>query len=228
MLIRHGHDPTDDRVVTYLRSRNVEPDMVHPFAGDSLGDVDEGVVAGVVYGGGYNVFETDQFPFLLEEHRWIEQCIARGIPLLGICQGAQSIAHTLGARCGPLPEELYEFGYYPVRATQAGKAYLPDELVVAQAHSHGFDLPDGAELLATSEAFPHQAMRYGESTFALQFHPEVTRAGFRRWQEADWASYGMPGAQTRETQDMLARAHDDAQHAWFMAFLEGLFGRVIG
>ena len=223
VLIRHGDDPPDDRVVTFFRSMNVEPEIVRAFKGEPLGDVDGSVAGSVVYGGPFNVFETDEHPFLRDEHRWIEQCIARGVPLLGICQGAQSIAYTLGARCGPRPGEPYEFGYYSVRATEAGKPYFPDELVVAQAHFHGFELPEGAELLATSDTFPHQAMRYGENVFAVQFHPEVTRTGFRRWQEADWAVYGKSGAQTREIQDALAAAHDDAQHRWFLGFLHRLF-----
>lgn len=227
VLIWHGDDPIDDRVVTYFRWNNVEPEIIRPFKDERLGDVDDQVAASVVYGGGFNVFETDTHPFLVDEHRWIEQCIEHGVPLLGICQGAQSIAHTLGARCGPRPGEPHEFGYYAIRPTQAGKDLFPDELVVAQAHSHEFELPDGAELLAESDLFPHQAMRYGDNVFALQFHPEVTRAGFRRWQVSDWAMYGKPGVQTRETQDALAEADDGKQHIWFMNFLDMLFGRVL-
>jgi GMP synthase (glutamine-hydrolysing) len=227
VLIRHGDDPADDRVVTYFRSRNIEPEILRPFKGDTLGDVDGGVAACVVYGGPYNVFDTDAHPFLLDEHRWIEQCISRDVPLLGICQGAQSIAYTLGARCGPRPGEPHEFGYYTVRPTDAGKAYFPDELVVAEAHFHEFEVPDGADLLASSETFPNQAMRYGDNVFAVQFHPEATLAILRRWQDADWAPYGKPGVQSREVQDELAKAHDDAQHAWFMGFLDRLFGRVL-
>ncbi len=99
--------------------------------------------------------------------------------------------------------------------------------MVAQSHFHEFELPEGAERLASSEMFPNQAMRVGESVYALQFHPEVTRTGFRRWQEADWAPYGQPGAQSREEQDALGAVHDDAQHAWFMEFLDRLFGDVL-
>lgn len=228
VLIRHGDNPADDRVVTYFRSMNVEPEIVRPFKGEPLGDVDERVAASVVYGGPFHVSEPEMHPFLVDEHRWIAQCMERDVPLLGICQGAQSIAYTLGARCGPRPGEPYEFGYYPVHATDAGKAYFPDELVVAQAHFHEFELPDGAELLASNETFPRQAMRYGDNVFAVLFHPEVTRPAFRRWQEADWAFYGKCGVQTRETQDALAEAHDGAQHAWFMGFLDRIFGKAIG
>ena len=121
VLIRHGDDPADDRVVSYFRGRDIEPEICRPFSGDVLGDVDGSVAAGVVYGGPFNVFETERHGFLNDEHRWIEQCIGRGVPLLGICQGAQSIAHVLGARVGPREGEPHEFGYYPIRPTGAGK-----------------------------------------------------------------------------------------------------------
>ena len=226
VLIRHGDDPVDDRVVSYFRARNIEPVIRYPFKGEALGDVDGSVAASVVYGGPFNVFETVRHGFLTDEHRWIEQCMARDIPLLGICQGAQSIAHVLGAWVGPKQGEPYEFGYYPVRPTAVGEAFFPNELHVCQNHFHELAIPDGAELLASSDTFTNQAMRYGETTFGFQFHPEVTRTGFRRWQNRDWAAFGKPGAQTRAQQNRLAERHDQTQHEWFMGFLDRLFGGI--
>jgi GMP synthase (glutamine-hydrolysing) len=226
VLIRHGDDPDDDRVVSYFRGCNIEPEIRRPFRGEALGDVDGSVAASVVYGGPFNVFETGRHGFLNDEHRWIEQCMARDVPLLGICQGAQSIAHVLGAGVGPKKGEPHEFGYYPVRPTVAGKAFFPDELHVCESHFHEFAIPGGAELLASTDAFPNQAMRYGEAAFGFQFHPEVTRTGFRRWQDRDWAAFGKPGAQSRAEQDRLAGHHDQAQHDWFMGFLDRLFGGI--
>ncbi len=224
VLIRHGDDPVDDRVAAFCRDQGFLLDIRRPYKGDPLGEPDGTVAASVLYGGPFNVFETERHRFLRDEHCWAERCMARGIPLLGICQGAQSIAHVLGAPVGPRPGEPHEFGYYPVYATEAGKAVLPDRLHVTQAHFHGFDVPPGAELLAYSDLFPQQAFRYGERTFGFQFHPEVTLEGFRRWQEADWASYGKPGAQTKAQQDVLAPEHDPAQHRWFMGFLTDFLG----
>jgi hypothetical protein len=39
VLIRHGDDPDDDRVVTYFRSRNIEPEIIWPFKRERLGDM---------------------------------------------------------------------------------------------------------------------------------------------------------------------------------------------
>jgi GMP synthase (glutamine-hydrolysing) len=227
VLVRHGDGPADDRVMTFFKAQGVLPEQRFPYKGEALDEPDDQVAASVVYGGPFKVFETDRHPFLRDEHRWIEACMAKKIPLLGICQGAQSIAHVLGAAVGPKPGAPYEFGYYPVYATAAGRAIFPDELHVAQSHFHGFEIPAGAVHLAYGEGFPHQAMRYGETTFAVQFHAEVTRAGFKRWQDKPNGDYGKPGAQSRAQQDRLAAAHDAAQEAWFIGFLETLFGSAV-
>lgn len=226
VLIRHGDEPDDDRVVQFFTSRGVQPEIRRPFRGEVLGEADGSVAASVVYGGPFNVFEEEKHPFLREEARWITQCMGRGIPLLGICQGAQQIARVLGAEVGPKPGEPTEFGYYEITPTEEGRDILPGPLVVTQSHFHGFDIPPGATRLAGSALFPNQAFRHGETSYGFQFHPEVTPEGFRRWQAAPWARYGRPGAQSREEQDRLMAAHDPAQHDWFMGFLERLFGRA--
>lgn len=227
VCIRHGDEPVDDRVTAWFRSRGIEPECRRPFKGEALGAVDGSVAASVVYGGPFNVFEEDRHPFLFDENRWIEGCLGAEVPLLGICQGAQSVARVLGAQVGPSDPEVHEFGYYALTPTEAGRALFPDRLVVAQSHFHGFEIPAGAERLASSALFPNQAMRYGRRTYAFQFHAEVTPTGFRRWQESDWAAYGKPGAQSRTDQDRRMAEHDAEQHHWFMGFLDALFADVV-
>lgn len=224
LIIRHGDDPPDDRVNTYLHLRGFDPITIRPCNGDVVPQLDNTWAGSVVHGGPFSVFEEQQHPFLREEHRWIAQCIEREVPLLGICQGAQSIAHVLGAEVGPPASGLHEFGYYEVTPTADGLAFLPEPIHVVQAHFHTFALPVGATLLASSELYPNQAYRYGTTTYGVQFHSEVTIEGFRRWQAASWAAYGKPGAQTRAEQDALMLQHDAAQAAWFYGFLESLFG----
>ena len=224
VLVRHGDDPPDDRVYTYLAANGFEIDLRRPYQGDMLGDVDESLAGTVLYGGPFNAFATEEHPFLKEEYRWIAECLAADVPMLGICQGAQQIALHLGAEVGPKPGVPHEFGYYRIEPTDEGKDFLPGPCWFTQAHFHTFDIPEGAIHLAKSAAFENQAFRYGDKVYGLQYHPEVTPQGFRRWQDDKTAAYGKPGAQTREEQDRLQAEHDDAQDAWFQQFMGSLFG----
>ena len=224
VLVRHGDDPPDDRVALFAAARGLVADFRRPFEGETLPPLDEAVAGVVVYGGKYEVYDTERHTFLAGEHRYIEQCLDRDVPLLGICQGAQSIAHVLGARVGPPAHGMSEFGFYEVTPTEAGRAdFLREPLHMTQSHFHEFDTPAGADNLASTDAFPNQAFRVTPRAYGVQFHPEVTAEGFRRWQDAPWARYSLPGAQTREEQTRLLELHDAAQGVWFDDFLTKLF-----
>jgi GMP synthase (glutamine-hydrolysing) len=224
VLVRHSEDPPDDRVVSFAVASGFEWVIRRPFKGDSLGDPGPEVAGTVIYGGPHDVFLENRYPFLREEARWIRACMDKGLPVLGICQGAQQIARLLGAKVRPVPEGTHEFGYYLIKPTVEGGDLLPEVMYVAQAHSHTFAIPEGAVHLAGSDLFPHQAFRYGANTYGFQFHPEVTIEGFRRWQGSLSGKYGKPGAQSKEEQDRLMTLHDAAQAKWFYAFLTKLFG----
>ena len=226
VLIIHHESSKDDRVSARYAALGYDLDWREPFAGDDLGEPDESVAATVLYGGGEpsdaRDWHTDRFPWITAETAWVQACMARHIPTLGICLGGCIISHALGAAVGPPDHGLHEFGYYRLKTTDEGRHVIPDGLVVSESHYHAFDLPDGAVLLAASESYPTQAYRYGETTYALQFHPEVTPAGFRRWQDRPWAPWGKPGVQSREEQDALQAAHDEAQAEWIEGFIDRL------
>ena len=223
ILIRHSDEPADDRVFTYARMNGFVPIEKFPFRGDQLGKPTENTLGTVVYGGIFNVFEEEKHSFLHEENRWIRACIDANLPVLGLCQGAQQIARILGAQVGPTPDNRHEFGYYEVTPTAEAGSFLTKPLYFTQAHFHTFDLPQGAVHLARSAGFQNQAFRYGDNVYGLQFHPECTIEGFRRWQKNS-PSEGSLGAQNRTEQDRLMMAHDAAQAAWFYDFMSKLFG----
>ena len=229
VLIPHDDLPNDDRVSAYFAALGYDLDWRRPCAGDALGEPDGSVAATVLYGGrdphDAGDWHSGRFPFIAAETAWVRACMARHIPTLGICLGGGIISHALGAAVGPPDHGLHEFGYYPLIVTEQGRGEIPDGLMVVQNHYHGFGLPDGAVCLAGSAAYPVQAYRHGATSYAFQFHPEVTPQGFRRNQDADGAPWGKPGAQSREEQDALCAAHDPALAAWMQGFLDRFMAR---
>jgi GMP synthase (glutamine-hydrolysing) len=225
LIIKHNRSANEDRTATHLAARGLDLEWRYPFAGEALPDGTGHLAGLVVLGGAYPVPEADRYPFLREEMRFIGRCLKADRPVLGICLGAQLLAHELGAAVGPHPDGHHEFGYYELFPTAAGRAEIPDGLHVVQSHYHEFALPAGATLLAKSALYAHQAFRHGRTAYGLQFHAEVTPAIFRRWQADHAPRYaGKPGVQPKAEQDRAVARHDPAQHAWFTGFLDRLFG----
>jgi GMP synthase (glutamine-hydrolysing) len=138
----------------------------------------------VVLGGPMNVRDRHERAHLLTELRVIEQALAQDKPVLGICLGAQLLAHVLGADVRE--HEAPEIGWYPLQLTDAGRAdpvlqALAPEAPVFQWHGHTFDLPPGAVQLARTGTCEQQAFRWGRHAYGLQFHPEVDARLIGRW-----------------------------------------------
>jgi len=147
-------------------------------------------VAGlVVMGGPMGVHDEQDHPWLVPERHLIGALAGDGRPVLGVCLGAQQLAAGLGAEVttGPRPE----VGQGQVELTDAGRrdpVFGPEYGGLASTavpcvhwHQDTFSLPDGAVHLAATRAFPHQAFRFGDRVYGLQFHVEVDRALARAW-----------------------------------------------
>ena len=225
ILLRHDNAPEDDRVTTFINSSGIAARSVRPFAGESLPSDPSDVAGCVIFGGIFNAFDTDEHAFLRDQYLFIDRCFRWNVPMLGICLGAQQIAHYLGARVGPPEGDVHEFGYYEIRPSAEAGDFLSKPLHVTQSHWHTFDLPSGATHLASSDLFPNQAFRLGANVYGLQFHAEVTPTGFARMQRGS-SRYGLPGVQSKEEQLRLQQLHDDRQASWFIRFLDTLFGTV--
>ncbi|MGH9559373.1 MAG: type 1 glutamine amidotransferase [Bryobacteraceae bacterium] len=127
---------------------------------------------------------NDALPGIARELDLIERAIRAGMPVLGVCLGAQLIAKAVGARVYRNPRK--EIGWAPVYFTEAGRADplfrgFESPTTFLHWHSETFDLPAGAEWLAYSDLCRHQAYRYGKNVYGLQFHPEVTPEMIEDW-----------------------------------------------
>jgi GMP synthase (glutamine-hydrolysing) len=136
----------------------------------------------VVLGGPIGAYEEEKYPFLTDEITVIQKRLNSARPALGICLGAQLLARALGSRVYPGTSK--EIGWAPITLTPGGK-HSPLRCLegVSVLHWHGdtFDLPEGAELLASTAICRNQAFRYGKSVLAFQFHPEASAKNFERW-----------------------------------------------
>ena len=144
------------------------------------------------------------------------------VPTLGLCFGAQLMADVLGATTRKHDEGEAEYGYYPLIPTEAGKRSFPDNFLVLEAHWEGwFELPHGAVHLASTQAFPQQAFRYGENAWAFQFHPEAHPTMLARWVARRPTERALrPGAYPAERQLADAQLYDQAIAEWFHQFLD--------
>lgn len=152
----------------WFRSRGMELRTWKLFRENTLPEPEK-VDFLLLMGGPMNIYEYGRYPFLKREKQCVAECIRHGRKVLGICLGAQIIADVLGQKTYPNPER--EIGWFPVTGKAPG---LPESFIPFHWHSETFDLPAGAELLASSAACLNQAFRYGENVLALQFHLEIT------------------------------------------------------
>lgn len=131
----------------------------------------------IVMGGPMGVHDEAHHPWLIPEKALIHAAIDAEKIVLGICLGAQLIAHVLGAKV--VPNTHREIGWFPLTLqtppedSPLGDA-LPAQIEVFHWHGDTFDLPDDALWLASSEACAHQAFSVGSRIFGFQFHLETT------------------------------------------------------
>ena len=132
----------------------------------------------LVLGGPMSVNDEDEYPYLRQEKALIRDRVQQGLPVFGICLGAQLIASAGGAAVTPCEPEL---GWSEVLQA-GGTAFpgLPPGFRVFQMHGETFGLPPGATLIFRGERVAHQALVWG-SALGVQFHLELTEDMASEW-----------------------------------------------
>jgi GMP synthase (glutamine-hydrolysing) len=136
------------------------------------------------------------------------------------------MAAALGARVAPgLGKEI---GYAPVELVPAARNSPLEPIAgVSVLHWHGdsFDLPIGAERLASTTLCPNQAFRLGDWALALQFHLEADPDAIESWLIGHTAELSKAGidprtirADARRCGAALAAAGRAALRRWLEAF----------
>lgn len=160
IIVGTGLEP--ERTVTV----NVEKDEQLP---------DLGEISGVIISGSHAMV-TEHRAWSERTATWLSTAVGQ-VPILGICYGHQLLGYALGGTVTDNPHGR-EMGTVRISFTPAA---LQDDLlgdcnpaIDAQvSHKQSLSkLPPGAVLLGSSAREPHQAFRYGDQTWGVQFHPE--------------------------------------------------------
>ena len=158
-----------------LRRAGVEAVDCRPFAGEQLPVVSE--LSGlIVLGAPHGAADADAPEHLVRERQLIREAVGHGLPVLGVCFGAQLLAVALGG--GVVTGGPVEIGMGTATLTDTGRA---DSVLgtggktvrVLHWHRHTYTLPPGAARLATSGRDVEQGFRFGEKVYGLQFHVEI-------------------------------------------------------
>jgi len=188
LIYQHMAKETSGLIGELLAQRGLAVDVCQLYAGDALRDPAD-YTAVVAMGGDMNVYQEEAYPWLAAETAALGRAARAGQAVLGVCLGGQLLARALGAivRLGGAPE----LGLADITLSEAGQtdplfAGLP-VLEGVVWHDDAFDIPPGAQALASSAGCDNQAFRFGQRAYGLQFHPEVTPALLDDWIEA--ASY---------------------------------------
>ncbi|MCU1456624.1 MAG: Methyltransferase type 11 [Actinomycetia bacterium] len=197
LVVQHDHDEVAGPLRAALESVGVPSDVWVMLDGVPVPD-DAAAFSAVVMMGGLQAAYSDlRFPTRRAELELIEHTVDAGIPILGLCLGAQLMAHALGGEAmkghGP------EVGWVPVRLLSSAHddpllSGLPDEFAALQWHGDTYRPPPGAVLLAESDAYPNQGFRLGDRAWGLQFHLEAVETIAQTWADSDPVSAGFaPG-----------------------------------
>jgi GMP synthase (glutamine-hydrolysing) len=156
----------------------------------------------------------DRSPWMQRTEAWLRGVVEHGTPTFGICFGHQILAQALGGEVQKNPRGR-EMGTVlverlpspPTRPEPAPIfAGLPERFLAQVTHVDSVvRLPKGAEALARSEREEYQAIRFSETCYGVQFHPEMDAEVMRAYVEARRAVLAAEGFRVEE---MLAAIHE--------------------
>ena len=151
----------------------------------------------LIMGGPMSVKDINKknFFWLKEEIEFIKRAIENRISIIGICLGAQLIAHIFGGKIEKLKDEFKrenkpELGWSEIssaneKSNDEISLMLKEPLKVLHWHGDRIVLPPKAELLASSDRCKEQLFKVEERIYGLQFHVETEGLMTENWIKND-------------------------------------------
>jgi len=212
MVVIFQHVPFEGPgiIADMLEGRGVPFVIIRGYDDEVLPHTPAGYSAVISMGGPMSA--NDDLPYLQKEKVFLAQAVERGLPVMGICLGAQLLAASVGGKV--YSGSRVEVGWGEVSLTGDGRgdelfAAVQDPLPVLHWHGETFDLPADSVLLASSDKYANQAFRLGTNAYGLQFHLEITGEMVQEWVEEDGeldaGKVTDPGAILSQTPVFLSR-----------------------
>lgn len=223
--VHHLERPFLGHAAPALTAPDVIVRELHVRRGDALPPVDglDGIVS---LGGEQSVRDIAGDAALAAEAEWLTSAVRAGVPVLGVCLGAQLLAHGLGARVRRLERRMLSWeplDPVPEAVADPLMRALPPGARGLQWNEDGFDCPPGALELVRRTAPSCQAFRFGSVAWGVQFHPDVDAPALDAWYAA-WSAAlteaGVEEAAARAADAAYLDTQRDSGPALFRAFVD--------
>lgn len=177
LVIRHHEEDSAGLVAAAFEAHGAEF-SVHMFPQDGPLPAVDGTDHVIVLGAISSVYDDGPArDWIAAELAWLRRVDEAGVPVLGICFGAQALAAALGG--GVEAATRKEVGWTVIDSVDP--EFIPPGPWL-EFHGDRCVLPPQARLLASNDVGP-QAFRLGQH-LAVQFHPEVDGAQLKLWLDA--------------------------------------------
>jgi len=204
LVLQHLDIESPALIADVLKAAGHQLTTIHLDHGDTLPTAMADIDGVIIMGGPGSA--NDPTTQMQQALAWVKAAMDRGMPMLGICLGAQVMARAAGASI--IPSSVRELGWFPVMNT-AESAHDPlfslmsDALPVFQWHGETFTITDSMHLVATNPQVPAQAFRLAKAQYGLQFHIEIDTSMI-----ASWIAYGA-SERTKLGHEGIALLHKD-------------------
>ena len=183
LSIVHQRDAGPGVFADAVGARGAELDLWHRAETAEPPADPAGYDAVITFGGAMHADQEEAHPWLAEEKVLLRDLLERGVPLLGVCLGAQLLSEAAGGT--PRRARDPEIGWFDVEVMDSGAedpviGPLAPRFEAFEWHSYECGLPASAQVLARTPICA-QAYRLGDSAWGIQFHAEVSANGLEKW-----------------------------------------------
>ena len=212
----------------WLMELGFKIEIIRAYEGDSIPhELAPHLSAVIPLGGAMGALDDHIAPWLSDERLLLKALISDGVPVLGICLGAQLLGAALGGEIGRLSQS--EIGIYEISQVASDSIMnIGSSMPTAQWHEDFVEvLPSGATLIAESDTCPTQIFKVGELSYGIQCHPEADASIVALWEakpDNAFKSFGerKVSDSVKAQEELLALSWKPIIQAWGSAVINQL------